>query len=83
MKNENVIVDKSKALAIRVIRLYQFLQTEKNEFIMSKQVLRCGTSMGANVKEAIRGQSKAGFIAKLAKLSIAIKEASESEYWLE
>ena len=54
--------------------------TEKKEYVLSKQLLRCGTSIGANVKEAIRGQSKADFYAKM---SIALKEASETEYWLE
>lgn len=80
MKSENVIVDKSKAFALRIIRLYRFLSDEKREYILSKQLLRSGTSIGANVKEAIRGQSKADFYAKL---NIALKEASESEYWLE
>ena len=77
---ENVIVIKSKNFALRIIKLYQFLCSEKKEFVLSKQVLRSGTSIGANVKEAIRGQSKADFYAKL---NIALKEASETEYWLE
>ena len=77
---DNVIVDKSKVFAIRIIRLYQYLTKEKHEHILSKQLLRSGTSIGANVKEAIRGQSKADFYAKL---NISLKEASESEYWLE
>ncbi len=80
MKSENIIVDKSKAFAIRIVNLYKYLCEEKKEFILSKQLLRSGTSIGANVKEAIRGQSKADFIHKM---SIALKEASESEYWLE
>lgn len=80
MESENVIVDKSKAFAIRIIRLYKFLCDEKKEFVLSKQVLRSGTSIGANVKEAIRGQSKADFYAKM---NISLKEASETEYWLE
>jgi four helix bundle protein len=80
MKSENPIVDKSKAFALRIIRMYQFLCGEKKEYILSKQVLRSGTSIGANVKEAIRGQSKADFFAKM---NIALKEASETEYWLE
>lgn len=80
MKTGNVIVDKSKAFAVRVINLYKYLCDTKKEFTLSKQVLRSGTSIGANVKEAIRGQSKADFIAKM---SIAMKEASETEYWLE
>ena len=75
----NLIVDKSKVFAIRIIRLYQHLQ-KQNEYVLSEQLLRSATSIGANVKEAIRGQSKKDF---RAKLSIAQKEASESEYWLE
>ena len=77
---ENVIVDKSKAFALRIIRMYQYLCSEKKEFVLSKQVLRSGTSIGANVKEAVRGQSKADFYAKI---NIALKECSETEYWLE
>lgn len=77
---ENVIVDKSKAFAIRIIRLYQFLTTEKREFILSKQLLRSGTSIGANVRESIYGQSRPDFHTKL---TIALKEAAETEYWLE
>ncbi|MDD4994351.1 MAG: four helix bundle protein [Paludibacter sp.] len=76
----NIIVDKSKLFAVRIIRLYQYLQTEKKEFVLSKQLLRSGTSIGANIKEGIRGQSVKDFRAKMA---IALKEASESEYWLE
>lgn len=77
---ENVVADKSKAFALRIIKLYKFLQGERQEYILSKQVLRSGTSIGANVREAIRGQSKADFFAKLTN---ALKEASETEYWLE
>ena len=80
MYSDNVIVSKSKQFAIRIIHLYQFLVDNKREHILSKQLLRSGTSIGANVKEAIRGQSKADFYAKM---FIALKEASESEYWLE
>ena len=79
MKEDNVIVRKSKAFALRIIKLYQML-TQKHEFIMSKQLLKSGTSIGANVKEAIRAQTRADFYAKL---FIAFKEASETEYWLE
>ncbi len=60
--------------------MYKYLVSEKKEYILSKQILRCGTSIGANVKEAIRGQSKADFYSKM---NIALKEASETEYWLE
>ncbi|MEQ2511486.1 four helix bundle protein [Faecousia sp. CLA-AA-H192] len=80
MKTDNIIVDKSKVFALRIIRLYQYLKNEKSEFVLSKQLLRSGTSIGANVKEAIRGQSRADFYAKL---NISLKEASETEYWLE
>ena len=80
MKNDNVIVEKSKAFALRIIKLYKHLCNEQNEYVISKQVLRSGTSIGANVREAIRGQSKPDFYSKL---NIALKEASETEYWLE
>jgi len=80
MKTDNLIVDKSKKFAIRTIRLFQYLQTEKKEFILSKQMLHSGTSIGANIKEAIKGQSDKDF---QHKLNIALKEASETEYWLE
>lgn len=77
---ENTIVEKSKKFAIRIVGAYKYLNSEKNEHIMSKQLLRSGTSIGANVKEAVRGQTKPDFYAKL---NIALKEASETEYWLE
>ena len=80
MKSENLIVDKSKAFAVRIVNLYKYLCSEKKEYVLSKQLLRSGTSIGANVKEAIRGQSREDFVHKL---SISLKEASESEYWLE
>ena len=80
MKTDNIIVDKSKNFAIRIVKLYKYLNEEKKEYVLSKQLLRSGTSIGANVKEAVRGQRKADFTAKM---SIALKEASESEYWLE
>ena len=80
MKTDNLIVMKSKAFAVRIIRMYQYLCAEQKEYVLSKQVLRSGTSIGANVKEAIRGQSRADFSAKM---NIALKEASETEYWLE
>lgn len=80
MKTDNVIVDKSKVFAVRIIKLYKYLSDEKKEYVLSKQLLRSGTSIGANVKEAIRGQSKADFVFKL---NISLKEASETEYWLE
>ena len=80
MKTDNIIVNKSKAFALRIIKLYKYLCTEKKEFVLSKQLLRSGTSIGANVKEAIRGQSKDDFAHKM---NISLKEASETEYWLE
>jgi len=79
MKNENPVVEKSRRFAVRIVRLYQFLSDEKREFVMSKQILRSGTSIGANIHEAQRAQSKKDF---LAKMCIASKEASETEYWL-
>ncbi len=78
--NDNTIVVKSKAFAIRCINVYRYLTEEKREFVLSKQLLRCGTSIGANVREAIQAQSRPDFISKL---SIALKEAHETEYWLE
>ena len=80
MKHDNIIVNKSKDFALRIIKMYQYLLSEKHETIMSKQVLRSGTSIGANIREAIRGQSKADFYSRL---TISLKEASETEYWLE
>ena len=79
---ESIIKEKSKDFALRIIKLYNYLtlHAETKEFVLSKQVLRSGTSIGANIKEALRGQSRADF---RAKMSIALKEASETEYWLE
>ena len=76
----NAVVGKSFAFAIRCVRLRKYLVNEKNEYEMSKQLLRCGTSIGANIKEALRGQSRPDFGAKM---NISLKEASESEYWIE
>ncbi|MBR4703238.1 MAG: four helix bundle protein [Oscillospiraceae bacterium] len=76
----NIAGDKSKAFAIRIIRLYKYLQTEKKEFILSRQLLRSGTSIGANLAEAHYAVSKSEF---LAKTYIALKEAAETLYWLE
>ena len=78
--DENPVKDKSYRFAVRIIRLYKFLAEEKREFVLSKQVLRSGTAIGANIKEALQAESRAEFIHKLA---IALKEASETEYWLE
>ena len=76
----NITYDKSKEFAIRIIRLYQFLSNTKKEFILSKQVLKSGTSIGANYAEAIYGISKKDF---LSKAHIALKECAETKYWLE
>ena len=75
----NVIVEKSFDFAVRIVNLHKYLNREHKEFVLAKQLLRSGTSIGANVSEAQRGQSKADFTAKM---SIALKEASESEYWI-
>jgi len=76
---DNIIQTKTFEFAVRIINLYKFLSTEKKEFVVSKQVLRSGTSIGANVEEAIGGQSKNDFSTKL---TIAYKEARETKYWL-
>jgi four helix bundle protein len=80
MKEENKIVNTSKAFALRIIGLYKYLTSEKKEYVLSKQILRSGTSIGANVQESQDAQSSADFISKL---SIALKEAKETRYWLE
>ena len=77
---DNVILLKSKRFAIDIINLYKDLSSKQKEYILSKQLLRAGASIGANVKEAQNAQSKADF---LSKMSIALKEADETEYWLE
>ena len=79
-EKENVILVKSKAFALRIIKLYKYLRIKKREFVMSKQILRSGTSIGANVREGTRAQSMPDFIAKR---NIALKEAEETCYWLE
>ena len=76
---ENIIQVKSYKFALKIIDLYKFLVQDKKEYILSKQVLRSGTSIGANVEEAIGGQSKKDFAFKL---SIAYKEARETRYWI-
>jgi four helix bundle protein len=80
MKTDNVIVFKSKAFGIRIIRLFQHLETKFKGFPLSKQLLRSGTSIGANVKESVYAQSTKDFISKL---QISLKETGETEYWLE
>lgn len=77
---ENPIKAKSFNFALRIVKLYKHLSQTKRERILSKQILRSGTSIGANISEAVRAQSTADF---LAKMHIALKEASETEYWLQ
>ena len=77
---ENIIQEKSKAFAVRIVKFYQYLCDEKKEYVLSKQILRSGTSIGANVRESKNAQSKADFISKM---SIALKEADETAYWIE
>lgn len=79
MTESNILADKTVSFAARIVKCYQYLQEERKEFVMSKQLLRSGTSIGANIHEAIFGQSKADFISKL---SISLKEASETSYWI-
>jgi four helix bundle protein len=76
---ENIIQEKSYLFALRVVKAYKFLSAEKREFVLSKQMLRSGTSVGALIKEAEHAQSKADFINKM---NVALKEANETEYWL-
>jgi len=76
---ENIIQVKSYAFALRIINLYKYLTSEKREYVISKQILRSGTSIGANIEEAIGGQSDKDF---LAKITIAYKEARETRYWI-
>ena len=76
---ENLIQDKSFHFALRIVNLCKYIRSEHNEFIMTKQLLRCGTSIGANVAEAEHAQSRADFSSKL---NIALKEAAETDYWL-
>ncbi len=76
---DNILIDKSIDFGARVIKLHQYLARTKRESVLSKQILRSGTSIGANINEAQYGNSKADFIAKL---HIALKETAETEYWL-
>ena len=76
---ENVLKNKAFNFALRIVKLYQYLANEKKEFVMSKQVLRSGTSIGANIEEANQAQSKIDFIHKL---SISQKESFETHYWI-
>ncbi len=80
IKTDNIIIDKSKTFAIETVNLYKLICTEKKEFTLSKQILRSGTSIGANIREAQRAESSKDFVHKL---SISRKEAYETQYWLE
>ncbi len=79
MQNDNVMEQLTVKFALRIIKLYKYLVSDKKEFVMSKQIYRSGTSIGANVAESKTAQSDADFISKL---SIALKEANETKYWL-
>ena len=76
---ENILIDKSIDFGARIVKLYRYLVKTRHENVLSKQILRSGTSIGANINEAQYGNSKADFIAKL---HIALKETAETEYWL-
>ena len=80
MSTDSIVKQKSLDFAKRIVRLYKYLGAERHEYVMSKQILRSGTSIGANVAEAIYGSSRKDFVAKL---QIAQKEAAETLYWLE
>lgn len=77
--NVSIVDAKAYAFSLRIIKAYKFLTEEKREMVLAKQLLRCGTSIGANCREGLNAQSKPDFISKL---SIALKEAGETEYWL-
>jgi four helix bundle protein len=79
LKSENVLQEKTYSFALRIIKAYKYLVDDKKEYVLSKQLLRCGTSIGANTEEAIGAQSDNDFYAKL---SIVYKEARETHYWL-
>ena len=80
MQQDNTIRAKSKAYAIRIVKMSRYLQENRHEHVLSKQILRSGTSIGANIRESKNAQSTADFIHKL---EIALKESDETEYWLE
>ena len=79
MEKENIVWTKSRAFAARIIKMQQYLCEQKHEYVLSKQVLRSGTSVGANVSDSVRAQSRADVFSKL---NIALKEAQETQYWL-
>ena len=76
---DSVVEKKSFRFAIRIVKLYQYLRSTKKEFVLSKQLMRSGTSIGANIAEAQQAQSRADFVAKM---NIALKESAETDYWL-
>ncbi|MCB0646699.1 MAG: four helix bundle protein [Saprospiraceae bacterium] len=78
-KNNNILLEKSFAFAVRIVKAYKYLLEQKSEYVLPKQFLRSGTSIGANVKEAMGAKSTAEFFAKL---SISYKEARETNYWI-
>jgi len=79
-RKDNIVIEKSRKFAIRIIKCYQYILESKNESVLSKQLLRCGTSIGANIRESVNAQSRLDFVSKL---SIALKEADETCYWLD
>ncbi|MBQ9286239.1 MAG: four helix bundle protein [Bacteroidaceae bacterium] len=79
MINNNILAEKSTNFGVRMVHCHQFLTREKKEYVLSKQIYRSGTSIGANIHEGVFAQSKADFISKL---GIALKEAGETAYWL-
>ena len=79
-ENGNILAEKTVDFAVRIVKFYKYLCDEKKEYVLSKQILRSGTSIGANVRESKNAQSRADFVSKL---NIALKEADETEYWLE
>ena len=79
-KENSIVYQRAFLFAVKIVKLYRYLSIEKKEFVLSKQILKSGTSIAANIREALEGQSRKDFIAKL---SIALKEAGETEYWLE
>lgn len=78
-KSESIIASKAYSFALEIVHLYKTLSTERKEYVLSKQILRSGTSIGANINEALSSQSKRDFVYKL---NIALKEARETKYWL-
>lgn len=79
MKKENIIQDKSYDFAVRIVKTYKYIIENKSEYVLSKQLVRCGTSIGANIEEAIGGQSTKDFYAKM---TISYKEARECRFWI-